>query len=148
MDTITKEKRSANMAAIKGKNTKPEMKIRKLLFNAGFRYRLNNNGIPGKPDIFLLKYKIAIFINGCFWHRHINCKYAYIPKSNTEFWNNKFQKNIERDMKILNELNRIGIRHMIIWECTINGIKNDDDKKFFIDVFKETLDNSQLYNEL
>ena len=91
MDNLTRDQRSKNMAKIKSKDTKPEIKVRSFLHNSGLRFRLNNKDLPGRPDIVLNKYKTVIFVDGCFWHRHRNCKYAYNPKSRVEFW----EKNLE-----------------------------------------------------
>jgi len=91
--------RSENMARVKSKNTKPEIFSRKLLWHRGFRYRVNYKELPGSPDIYLPKYNVAIFVNGCFWHMYENCKYSSIPKSNHEFWKNKLEGNVERDKK-------------------------------------------------
>lgn len=107
------------MAAIKSKDTKPEIFFRKLLYSRGFRYRKNVSNIPGHPDLYLAKYNTAIFVHGCFWHRHKNCKYAYIPKSRTEFWNDKFESNIARDKEVLRKLAVKNIKCLVIWECTI-----------------------------
>ena len=96
MDVHDKKTRSYNMSQIKGKNTKPEELVRKYLFSQGFRYRKNDKRLPGSPDIVLPKYKTVIFINGCFWHGHRDCKYFVWPKSNGEFWRNKIYSNIER----------------------------------------------------
>ena len=114
MDRLTKEERSKNMAAIRSKNTKPEIILRKWLFSKGLRFRLNVSYIPGHPDIFLRKYNTAIFVHGCFWHRHGGCKYAYTPKSRLEFWENKFKKNIERDQKVRTELYQVNIKCLIV----------------------------------
>ena len=97
MDVHSKETRSYNMSRIRSKNTKPEEIVRKHLFSLGFRYRKNDKRYPGTPDIVLPKYKTVIFINGCFWHGHSGCKYFVVPKSNTEFWQNKIAANIARD---------------------------------------------------
>lgn len=118
-DIITQEERSRNMSAIRSKNTKPEIYLRKLLFAQGFRYRIAEKSVPGHPDIFLKKYNTAIFVHGCFWHRHQGCKYAYMPKSNIEFWQEKFHYNVVRDSMIINELNNQHIKHLIVWECTL-----------------------------
>ena len=96
--------RSQNMARIKSKNTKPEIYIRKLLYKMGYRYRVNYSQLPGTPDIFILKYNTAIFVNGCFWHRHKNCKIATFPKTNTEYWEKKFKRNVERDIEVYEKL--------------------------------------------
>lgn len=127
-DILSPVKRSKNMAAIKNKNTKPEIYIRKRLFSRGYRYRIAPSNIPGHPDIYLSKYNLAIFIHGCFWHRHNNCKLAYTPKSRVEFWNNKFETNIARDSKVIELLSEKNIRFLIIWECAIRDAqkKNDD----------------------
>ncbi len=119
-DTKSPEERSKNMAKIRSRDTKPEEYIRKKLFSLGYRYRKNANSVPGHPDIWLAKYNTAIFINGCFWHRHQGCKYAYTPKSRVEFWEEKFQKNIERDSVVRKELTSKGIKQLIIWECAVN----------------------------
>jgi len=119
MDTINNERRSWNMSRIQGKNTKPEMQIRSLLHQMGYRFRLHAKGLSGIPDIVLPKYKTAIFVHGCFWHRHKGCKYAYIPKSRQEFWQEKFRKNVENDNKVLKELKLSGWRTLIIWECDL-----------------------------
>lgn len=99
-DVHSKKIRSYNMSKIKGKNTRPEIMVRKFLFSHGFRYRLNVKKLSGKPDIVLSKYRIVIFINGCFWHGHEGCKYFVVPKTRTEWWIDKIQKNKERDFKV------------------------------------------------
>lgn len=128
-DTLTKEQRSQNMAAIKSRRTKPEMFLRRELFVKGYRYRVNVNYIPGHPDLFLRKYNLAIFVNGCFWHRHQDCRYSYMPKSNQEFWTKKFEANTLRDKRVRYELEQKGIRQMIIWECFLNRIKSNEQLK-------------------
>ncbi|CZG79291.1 DNA mismatch endonuclease Vsr [Legionella pneumophila serogroup 1] len=120
-DKLTPEHRSRNMAAIKNKNTRPELEIRSYLFKNGFRYRLHRKDLPGKPDLTLTKYKTVIFINGCFWHRHTGCKLAYTPKSNLEFWEQKFLKNVENDLKKLKQLEMQGWKVIIVWECEIKN---------------------------
>lgn len=126
MDTITPEQRSRNMAAIKGKDTKPEMTVRKYLFSRGLRYRVNNRKLPGTPDIVLKKYKTAIFINGCFWHGHDSCKYYRLPKSNVEFWQTKIDRNKARDISTDAELAAMGWRVIRLWECEIKTKANRD----------------------
>lgn len=124
-DIVSAGQRSKNMAAIRSHDTKPEVYFRKLLFAKGFRYRKNYKNIEGHPDIYLAKYKTAIFINGCFWHRHENCKYAYNPKSNMEFWNRKFENNIQRDKVVRTKLSEQNIKCLVIWECTVKRMKKD-----------------------
>lgn len=125
MDTVTSEQRSKNMSAIRSKDTKPEIYFRKLLFSRGYRYRINSKQVSGHPDIYLRKYNTAIFIHGCFWHRHEKCKYAYMPKSNVEFWNRKFDANIRRDAVVHEELRVRGIKCLVVWECTVKQMEKD-----------------------
>jgi DNA mismatch endonuclease (patch repair protein) len=115
-DRIT---RSYNMSRIKGKNTKPEMLVRKFLFANGFRYRLHDARLPGKPDLVLAKYKTVIFINGCFWHGHKGCKYFVVPKTRTEWWLNKIKGNIQNDLKKRTQLEESGWRVITVWECEL-----------------------------
>jgi DNA mismatch endonuclease (patch repair protein) len=114
------------MAAIKGKDTKPEQYIRHELFSRGYRYRKNVNYIEGHPDLFLRKYNTAIFVHGCFWHRHENCKYAYMPKSRVDFWQKKFNDNQERDRFVQAKLKNEGIKCLLIWECTVKKMRKDE----------------------
>ena len=119
MDIWDKNKRSEVMSKIRSKNTKPEMALRKALFARGFRYRVNDTKLPGKPDIVLPKYKTVIFLHGCFWHQHEGCKYAYTPKTNTKFWVDKITSNKERDKTNLQKLTVMGWNVITIWECEI-----------------------------
>ena len=119
-DSLTKERRSWNMSKIKGKDTEIEIKVRKYLFSQGFRYRKNVGSMPGKPDIVLPKYRTIIFVHGCFWHRHKGCKDATTPKTRTEFWNEKFRKNVENDRLHTQQLEDSGWRVIVLWECEIN----------------------------
>lgn len=109
------------MSKISGKETKPEILVRKFLFAQGFRYRKNDKKLPGKPDIVLPKYKTVIFVHGCFWHIHKNCPKSKLPTSNQEFWENKIQKNIERDKKNLKTLKNENWKIIIIWQCQIKN---------------------------
>ena len=118
-DKITKKQRSENMRKIKSKDTSIEVKVRKYLYHHGFRYRKNVKELPGTPDIVLDKYKVVIFVNGCFFHHHNNCKLAYIPKSNTDFWIKKFNRNIENDIKHINQLEQMDYKVITVWECEI-----------------------------
>ena len=128
-DTITKEKRSQNMSAIKSKNTKPEVYLCKLLFKQGYRYRKHSKKIVGHPDIWMQKYNTAIFVNGCFWHRHKNCVFAYNPKSHEDFWTEKFLKNLYRDQQTYEALKTNGIKCLVVWECTIKKMMKDNQKE-------------------
>ncbi|RZB35059.1 MAG: DNA mismatch endonuclease, patch repair protein [Desulfobacteraceae bacterium Eth-SRB1] len=123
MDKLTPEHRSWNMSRIRSGNTKPELLVRSLLHRMGYRFRLHRKDLPGKPDIVLPKYRTVIFVHGCFWHRHEDCKYAYIPKSRREFWDNKFKTNIERDKKVNQKLMNLGWKVNIIWECELSDVK-------------------------
>jgi len=109
------------MSRIKGKDTKPEMLVRKYLFAHGFRYRLHVKELPGKPDIVLPKYKTVIFVHGCFWHGHKGCKYFTIPKTRTEWWLNKIKGNTCRDKKAEIELNVLGWKVIVVWECELKS---------------------------
>lgn len=119
MDVHDKKTRSYNMSCIKGKNTKPEEIVRKALFAKGFRYRKNDKRLPGTPDIVLPKYRTVIFVNGCFWHGHTGCKYYVVPKTNTEFWLNKINSNIDRDVIKATQLKELGWRVITVWECEL-----------------------------
>lgn len=107
------------MAAIRGKDTKPELLVRKFLFIRGFRYRLNHPRLPGHPDIVLRKYRTVIFVNGCFWHGHENCRYFRLPKTNVDFWKNKIERNRERDKEERHRLAEMGWHCVTVWECQL-----------------------------
>lgn len=113
------------MSAIRSRDTKSEIYFRKLLFSRGYRYRVNSKQVSGHPDIYLRRYNTAIFIHGCFWHRHEKCKYAYMPKSNVEFWNRKFDANIHRDVVVQEKLRAEGIKCLVIWECAVKQMKKN-----------------------
>lgn len=138
-DRITPEHRSWNMSRIKGKDTKIEVKVRSWLFSKGFRFRKNDRRYPGTPDIVLPKYKTVIFINGCFWHRHEGCRYATTPKTRTEFWQEKFDRNVANDRKHKEELETMGWSVITLWECEL--------KK---DSFEDTMNRleQQLHNDI
>lgn len=125
-DVHDKETRSYNMSRIKGKNTKPEMLVRKFLFANGFRYRLNVKDLPGKPDLVLPKYKTVIFINGCFWHGHKGCRYFVLPKTRTEWWLQKIKGTMRRDKEAEIKLNVMGWKVITIWTCDLKNIKKYD----------------------
>jgi len=124
MDNISKEHRIWNMSRIKNKNTLPEIKVRSLLYGMGFRFRLHRSDLPGKPDIVLPKYKTVIFVNGCFWHVHENCKDSTIPKTNISFWEKKLKGNVERDRKKYAQLEEKGWKIIVVWECEFKNIEN------------------------
>ena len=126
-DIMTPEQRSRCMAAIKGKDTKPEMIVRKYLFSRGLRFRVQVRKLPGKPDIVLPKYKTAIFVNGCFWHGHEGCKYFRLPKSNVEFWKEKIERNIERDKESMQALFDLGWKVVRVWECELRNKANREE---------------------
>ncbi|WP_426277700.1 very short patch repair endonuclease [Chryseobacterium sp. S-02] len=119
MDIWSQKKRSEVMKKIKGKDTKPEKILRSALFRKGFRFRIHRKDLPGKPDIVFPKYKTAVFVNGCFWHYHEDCREGRIPSTNTEFWKNKLSKNIERDKRNINSLEELGWNVIVVWECDI-----------------------------
>lgn len=119
MDKLTKEQRHKCMSSIKGKDTKPELLVRKFLFKRGYRYRLNHPRLPGHPDLVMLKYRTVIFVNGCFWHGHEGCKYFVLPKSNIDFWKTKIERNKERDIEVQKELAKMGWHCITIWECQL-----------------------------
>lgn len=125
-DKLTSEQRSWNMRQIKSKDTQIEISVRRWLFARGFRFRKNDKRYPGKPDIVLPKYKTVIFINGCFWHRHENCKLATTPKTRTDFWINKFQRNIENDRAHKQQLESMGWKVIVLWECELKKDKFED----------------------
>lgn len=118
-DIKTPKERSRNMAAIRSSDTKPEMLVRRYLHSMGWRYGLHNKKLPGSPDIVMRRFKTVIFVHGCFWHGHDNCKYFRLPKSNTEFWQTKIDKNRARDERDREALHRLGWRVIIIWECEL-----------------------------
>jgi DNA mismatch endonuclease (patch repair protein) len=118
-DKLTHEERSALMSKIKGKDTKPEIIVRKFLFSKGFRYRIHDPRYPGSPDIILPRYKTAVFVNGCFWHGHKDCKAAHIPESNREYWENKIERNRKRDVRKNRLLKAEGWRVIVVWECKL-----------------------------
>lgn len=118
-DVHTTEQRSKNMSAIRSKNTKPEEIVRKYLFSQGFRYRKNDKRLPGSPDIVLPKYRTVVFVNGCFWHKHEDCRYFVWPKNNDEFWKAKIEGNVVRDRQKEAQLNALGWNVIVVWECQL-----------------------------
>ncbi|HET7463291.1 MAG TPA: very short patch repair endonuclease [Longimicrobium sp.] len=117
MDIVSPERRSAMMSGIRGQNTKPEITVRRLAHRMGYRFRLHRRDLPGTPDLVFPGRKKVVFVHGCFWHRHPGCRFAYNPKSRTEFWQTKFASNVSRDERVRRELNVSGWDVLTIWEC-------------------------------
>lgn len=148
-DVLTSEQRHRNMSSIRCRDTSPEIWLRKELFSKGYRYRKNTSAIPGHPDLWLRMYNTAVFVHGCFWHRHKGCKYASTPASNAEFWFNKFQKNTERDLRVRKELELSGIKTLIVWECTVKQMKKDPDvRERVLKMIDQFLISEEIYEEL
>jgi DNA mismatch endonuclease (patch repair protein) len=127
-DTLSKAKRSWNMSRVRNKDTNPEILVRSLLHRSGFRFRLYNTKLPGKPDIVLAKYKTAVFVHGCFWHRHVGCSDATTPKTRTGFWRKKFESNIERDQRAVAALRKLNWNVIVVWECELKNPDNLSEK--------------------
>lgn len=125
MDNLTAARRSINMSRIKSRDTQGELVVRYLVYHAGYRYRIAPSYIKGHPDIYVSSRKTAIFVHGCFWHRHSGCRVATVPKTNTEFWLEKFRRNTERDKATTEELLSSGIRVLVIWECSLRKALRD-----------------------
>ena len=119
MDHLNRAQRSENMAAVKGRNTIPELAVRKFLRKSGVFYRCHANALPGKPDISIKKYKLALDVHGCFWHGHLDCKKSKLPKTNAEFWQNKINQNRARDARTAELFKEMGFDYFIIWECEL-----------------------------
>ncbi len=117
LDPLTKRERSARMALVKGKNTRPELVVRRAVWRLGFRYRLHAANVLGKPDIVLPRLRSVIFVHGCFWHRHPGCSRTRVPRTRVSFWTSKFAGNVARDRRVRSRLSRGGWRSLVIWEC-------------------------------
>ena len=141
-DVLTPDQRHRNMVAIHSASTKPELKLRQALWRLGFRYRVNDKRLPGKPDIVLPKYRTVIFIHGCFWHGHRDCKFYTVPKTNTEFWTAKVARNQERDQEVWRQLEAKGWSVIIVWECQLKKAALDET---IGRVRAEILRNGELY---
>ncbi|MFZ5811310.1 MAG: very short patch repair endonuclease [Thermodesulfobacteriota bacterium] len=122
MDKISKEKRSWTMSRVKGKDTSPEKIVRSLLHRLGYRFRLHRKDLPGRPDVVLPKKRIAIFVHGCFWHRHEGCPRATTPRTNQDYWLQKFSRNVARDKKAFSDLTALGWSVIVVWECEMKNI--------------------------
>ena len=136
-DVHTSTQRSYNMGRIRSINTKPEMLVRKFLFANGYRYRLHDKKLPGKPDIVLPKYRTVIFIHGCFWHGHHNCKYYKVPKTRTDWWLNKINSNKANDTKAVKALKKEGWKIILIWECGLKPKKAEKTLQKLLERFKK-----------
>jgi DNA mismatch endonuclease (patch repair protein) len=134
MDIWSKQKRSEVMSKIRGKNTKPEMILRSQLFRQGFRFRVHQKDLPGKPDIVLAKYKTVIFVHGCFWHYHKDCREGRIPSTNSKFWREKLLKNVEKDEKHIEVLKETGWKVIVVWECEIEKYLEQTLEKLIIKI--------------
>lgn len=119
-DIVDRPTRSLMMSAIRGKNTAPELRVRQFLHAMGLRFRLHSRRLAGSPDITLKKYRVAIFVHGCFWHRHPGCRFSYMPKSRIAFWRRKFRENVARDERNRREVRAAGWRPLTVWECQVN----------------------------
>ena len=133
-DILTKEQRHRCMSNVRSKNTKPEIMVRKFLFSNGYRYRVNRKDLPGKPDIVLPKYRTVVFINGCFWHGHQNCKYATIPETNHDFWLTKISGNVERDKLTREKLFQLGWNVIDIWQCQLKPHEKETTLNYLISI--------------
>jgi DNA mismatch endonuclease (patch repair protein) len=122
-DILSPAERSAMMSRIRSRNTKPELIVRSVLHRMGYRFRLHSRNLPGHPDIVLPGHKTVILVHGCFWHRHPKCRYAYMPKSRTDFWTAKFKANRQRDRRTIRTLQRAGWRVLLIWECETGDLE-------------------------
>lgn len=120
-DIVDQATRSRMMAGIRSKDTQPEMRVRRWLHARGYRYRLHPAGLPGHPDLILPRYRTVVFVNGCFWHRHEDCRFAYEPKTRASFWQAKFRANLERDARVSRDLSSLGWNVEIVWECETRG---------------------------
>lgn len=119
MDIVDRATRSRMMSGIRGKNTRPELAVRSFLHRAGLRFRLHAK-LPGKPDLVFPKYRTVVFVHGCFWHRHEGCRYATTPANNPQFWRDKFTANVRRDTRVMQQLQELGWRVLVIWGCQLN----------------------------
>src|SRR5262245_37583491 len=119
MDRLSRKHRSWNMSRIRGRDTQPEVAVRSMLHGLGFRFRLHRKDLPGRPDIVLARHRAVMFVHGCFWHRHAQCRFAYSPKSNIAFWSHKFRTNVVRDRRNRRRLRKLGWRVLVIWECEV-----------------------------
>lgn len=136
MDIVSPATRSRMMAGIRGKNTSPELTVRRGLHAAGFRFRLHDRKLPGRPDLVLARYRAAVFVHGCFWHRHPGCRYATTPSTRAEFWQEKFSANVVRDERSWSHLREAGWRVGVVWECGLKGKRTAETLALLVDWLK------------
>lgn len=122
MDTLSPKERSERMARVRSKDTKPEMAVRRLVHGMGYRYRLHGRRLPGRPDMVFASRRKVVFVHGCFWHRHANCKLARLPKSRLDFWLPKLERNRERDQEVRLDLRELGWKTLVVWECEVSDL--------------------------
>ena len=146
-DIVSSKKRSEMMSGIRGKNTKPEIIVRSLLHNMGYRFRLHRKDLPGKPDIVLPKWRTAVFVNGCYWHGHKKCDLFRLPKSRTEFWKEKIESNRDRDRRNYSALSKQGWKTVVVWECAISK-KLKLSKYSFEKIFTAAIESEQTFSEI
>ncbi|WP_394168227.1 very short patch repair endonuclease [Saccharospirillum alexandrii] len=145
MDIVNKQTRSRYMSGIRSKNTRPEVSIRKELHRRGYRYRLHSRKLPGKPDVVLTKYRTVVLVNGCFWHMH-GCKLFKLPQTRTDFWREKLEGNVKRDLRNKDLLNQSGWRVFVVWECGVK-IKKQNAVEQAVDAFETWLDTECMNGE-
>lgn len=134
MDTVGEKTRSRIMASVRQRNTRPEKILRRILHQIGLRYRLHNRRLPGTPDLTFPRFRVVIFVNGCFWHVHDGCRFATMPSSRKEFWTSKFKANQERDKRNYSKLAAMGMRVLIVWECALKGFDEDSLLKLGLEI--------------
>jgi DNA mismatch endonuclease (patch repair protein) len=127
VDIVPPEQRSLMMAGIRGRDTRAELVVRSYLHRTGLRFKLNDRTLPGSPDVVLPRFRCVVFVNGCFWHRHLGCRFATTPATRKDFWQTKFATNVARDRRVHETLRRIGWRPLVIWECEIGRLENLDE---------------------
>lgn len=137
VDVVDPATRSRMMSGIRGKNTKPEILVRKYLHGRGLRFRLHVKELPGKPDLVFPRYRTVVFVHGCFWHHHAGCKYATTPSNRADFWKNKLSENVARDQYQVAALNGIGWRVLVVWECELRDIAKRLESLYF-EIIKDT----------
>lgn len=125
IDTVSPSKRSSMMSSVRGKDTQPELRVRRALHAEGYRFRLHRKDLPGKPDIVLPKHKLAVFVHGCFWHAHGECRFAKIPSTRPEFWLAKLSRNAQRDRQAIQDLLSLGWRVLVVWQCHLQQEKSN-----------------------